>query len=128
MSKFTPTEIWEPDTIRVFLSHDSKIKTDATNLKDALRPYGLSCFVAHEDIKPSKEWQIEIEKALHSMDVMVPLLSKNFHKSYWTDQEVGVAIGREIPIIPIKYEVDPYGFFGKFQAINGNIKTPENTI
>src|SRR5208283_1859713 len=75
-------------------------------------------FVAHEDIHPTTEWQNEIENALFSMDAFVALMTQEFHDSLWTDQEVGVAFGRGVPIIAVKLGRDPYGFIGKFQALS----------
>ena len=114
--------IWHPGFLRVFVSHKSQIKKEAIQLKDALDYYGVSGFVAHEDIQPTKKWQEEIEKAVFSMEVMVPLLSKNFSESDWTDQEIGIAVGRRVPVIPVRLGRDPYGFIGKYQALSGNGK------
>jgi hypothetical protein len=83
-----------------------------------LGPFGISCFVAHEDIHPTKEWQDEIENALASMDAFVALMTEKFHHSLWTDQEVGFALARGIPMIAVKLGIDPYGFIGKFQALS----------
>jgi hypothetical protein len=115
--------LWTPGFLRVFLTHKSQFKVETADLKDRLRPYCVACFVAHEDIEPSKEWQVEIEKALFSMHALVPILSPGFHDSNWTDQEVGIAIGRGIPVIPVKLGTDPYGFIGKYQALPGHSKT-----
>jgi len=103
---------------RVFLSHKTEFKEEAAALKEELSIYGISSFVAHEDIHPTKEWQDEIEKALFSMGALVALMTNEFHDSLWTDQEVGVAFGREVPIISVKLGIDPYGFIGKFQALS----------
>lgn len=46
-----------------------------------------------------------------------------FKESNWCDQEVGVAVGRDVLIVPIRKGLDPYGFIGKYQAIQGNNKT-----
>src|SRR5690606_17271888 len=74
-------------------------------------------FVAHNDIEPTREWQDEIESALSTMDAMVAVLVPGFPESKWTDQEVGVAIGRRVPIGPLKAGRDPYGLIGKYQAL-----------
>jgi hypothetical protein len=79
----------------------------------------VSAFVAHDDIEPTKEWQAEIERALFSMDALVALLSEDFYGSRWTEQEVGVAIGRGVPVIPIRLGSDPHGLMGKYQALGG---------
>jgi hypothetical protein len=52
------------------------------------------------------------------MDAFVALMTQEFHDSLWTDQEVGVAFGRGVPIIAVKLGKDPYGFIGKFQALS----------
>lgn len=109
--------IWDDNTYRVFLSHKTEVKKETSELKENLKLYGISCFVAHEDIQPTEEWQNEIENALHTMDAFVAILTHDFHDSLWTDQEVGFAFGRGVPIISVKIERDPYGFIGKFQAL-----------
>ena len=113
------SELWTPGCLRLFISHKAKYKKQASELKDALDYYGVSSFVAHEDIEPTKEWQNEIEKALFSMDAIVALLTEDFNSSKWSDQEVGVAICRRVPVIPIRLGMDPYGFIGKYQALIG---------
>jgi len=111
--------IWKPAYVRVFITHKAENKHKAGELKDELERYGISCFVAHKDIEPTKEWIQEIENALFSMDLLIALMSEAFHDSNWTDQEVGVAVGRYIPVIPVKIGKDPYGFIGKYQALPG---------
>jgi hypothetical protein len=108
----------------VFISHVSAIKDKTAKLKDALAQFGITGFVAHADIEPTRKWQDEIEAALASMDALVALLSPGFNESKWCDQEVGVAVGRRVPIVPVRIELDPYGLFGKYQAIQGKGKNP----
>ena len=115
--------VWDADGYRVFLSHKVEVKKEVAELKERLRIFGISGFVAHEDIHPTKEWQDEIENALATMDAFVALMTKDFHDSLWTDQEVGFALGRGVPIIAVKLGRDPYGFLGKFQALAGNWET-----
>ncbi len=110
--------IWGNQGFRLFLSHKAEIKKKATDLKTRLEQFGVSCFVAHEDIRPTKEWLDEIESALFSMDAFFALMTDGFHDSDWTDQEVGVAFGRGVPIVSFKLGKDPYGFIGKFQALS----------
>jgi len=109
--------IWG-DGYRVFLSHKAEVKEKAIDLKNTLALYGVSAFVAHTDICPTKEWQEEIESALSSMECFVALMTEGFHDSFWTDQEVGYALGRGVPMIAVKLDIDPYGFIGKFQALS----------
>jgi hypothetical protein len=110
--------VWGDEGYRLFLSHKNEVKKETAKLKETLKLFGISGFVAHEDIHPTKEWQDEIENALFSMDAFVVLMTEGFHDSDWTDQEVGVAFGRGVPIISVKLGKDPYGFIGKFQALS----------
>lgn len=117
----TDNRLFQKDSFRLFISHKDDNKKFANELKKALEVFGISSFVAHEDIEPSTEWQNEIEKALFSMDSLLALLSTGFSASVWTNQEVGVAFGRGIFILSVKAGEDPKGFVGKFQALRPKI-------
>lgn len=112
-------EFWSGTEARVFLSHLAAMKVQIAQLKNELKEYGIISFVAHEDIEPTKEWQSEIESALSTMDALIALLAPGFKESNWCDQEVGVAIGRRLPVISVRVGLDPYGFIGKYQALQG---------
>jgi hypothetical protein len=112
--------VWGDRGYRLFLSHKATVKKQVGMLKDGLEPFGIRGFVAHEDIHPTKDWQDEIENALASMDAFAALLTEDFHDSLWTDQEVGYALGRGIPMIAVKLGQNPYGFIAKFQALSCN--------
>lgn len=110
-------EFWKQDSFRLFISHLASNKIMANKIKENLDMWGISCFVAHEDIEPTKEWQNEIELALKTCDGLIALIEPHFHNSNWTDQEVGFALGRDLVIIPVNLGHAPYGFIGKIQAI-----------
>lgn len=113
-------QLWGKGSVRVFISHIAKYKTEAASLKSVLADLGIASFVAHEDIEPTAEWQVEIERALFSMDMLIALLTEGFNESKWTDQEVGIAIGRQVPILTVDRGMIPYGFIGKYQAMKWN--------
>jgi hypothetical protein len=117
------SRFWEPSHFRLFLSHLSSLKDTMGRLKSSLRRFGVSAFVAHVDIDPTKEWQDEIEAALFSMDALAAILMTGFRESNWTDQEVGVAIGRDALVIPVMRGSTPHGFIGKYQGMNAVGKT-----
>ena len=112
--------LWGDNPVRAFICHTHTQKKTAKEVKAYLDKKGVSSFVAHEDIEPMKEWESEIHAALLTMDFLVALLSSDFSDSNWTDQEVGVAVGREVPIVPVRMGKDPYGFIGKYQAITAS--------
>lgn len=115
-------QCWRLGFFKMFISHLTANKSSATNLKICLEEYAITGFVAHEDIEPSKEWMTEIEKALFSMNGLCAIVTPDFIKSTWCDQEVGVAIGRRVLIAPIRKGADPYGLFGKYQGIQSKNK------
>ena len=112
------TDFWDKDCLRVFISHSVKNYNIAKKLKELLLDSGISCFVAHKDIKPTTKWQKEIKKALNSMELFLAIVTEDFNNSYWTNQEIGFALCKGIPIISIKMdEAPPPGFIFEEQAI-----------
>jgi hypothetical protein len=111
------SKYWLIDHLRVFISHVHTAKLQAGGLRNALRRYGISAFVAHEDIDTSDEWRDEILRALMSMDAFVAILTPDFSSSRWTDQETGVAVARNVLSIPINRGEIPYGFLSRYQAL-----------
>src|SRR3989344_2611626 len=98
-------------TIRVFISYSTKDKHLAGNIKMGLERFGADVFLAHEDINPSSEWQDIILENLDSTDIFMPIITKNFPDSYWTDQESGIALAKGKLIVPISVDSNnPYGF------------------
>jgi AbiJ N-terminal domain 5/TIR domain len=95
-------QYWKNGYLKVFLSHLAISKEKAKSLKDALGEWGMSSFVAHEDIEPTKEWMTEIESGLNTMDILIAMVEPGFKESNWTDQEIGYALGRQIEIIPMR--------------------------
>lgn len=88
------------------------------SLAEELDRFAFSCFVAHDAIQPSRQWQEVIELALRTCDVLVAYVTPDFASSAWTDQEVGWALGRGSIVIPVRVGADPHGFFGAYQAVS----------
>ena len=116
---------WRKRMFRLFVTHLATEKLLAAQLQEALLSYGISGFVAHNDIEPTLEWQTQIETALATADSLVALLYPAFHASSWTDQEIGFAMGRGLPVFAVRFGQDPYGFIGRFQGFVGGGKTPD---
>lgn len=108
----------------MFLSHISAEHAFVSQVNDELRQIGIDGFVAHVSIEPDTDWQDEIESALLSSDAFVGLLHRGFSASIWTQQEVGWALGRGIPVQMIRLGEDPVGFRAKRQARNPRKATP----
>ncbi|TQJ52238.1 toll/interleukin-1 receptor domain-containing protein [Phycicoccus sp. SLBN-51] len=104
------------DRLRVFFSHLAAHRELVGETARYLARYGVDAFVAHDDIEPSKEWQDVIEASLSDCDAMVVFLHEGLQQSRWCDQEVGWAMGRRRPLLPLNFGLQPYGFMGKWQS------------
>lgn len=123
-----PTRIadfWGDGFLKAFISHLSSNRARMSTLKANLAGWGVSAFVAHEDIEASREWREEVEAGLETMEVLIAVVEPGFKESDWCAQEVGYALGRRIDIIPLRAGLDPFGFFGKYQGIQIKGKNPK---
>ncbi|MCK4906438.1 MAG: toll/interleukin-1 receptor domain-containing protein [Spirochaetes bacterium] len=116
--KIIDLNIWNKDNFKLFISHITRYKKFARKLQDELKEFYITSFVAHNDIEPTKKWKKCIEHALITCDSIAALLMRGFNKSKWTDQEIGYCLFQKKLVIPLIYDLDPYGFFNKYQGIN----------
>ena len=118
-------DFWKSGFLRLFVSHLSSNKSRMSMLKAGLATWGISAFIAHEDIEASREWRDEVEAGLETMEVLAAVVEPGFKESDWCVQEVGYALGRKVDIIPLRAGLDPFGFFGKYQGIQIKGRLPE---
>ena len=118
-------ELWGPGSrsqARLFLSHRAKYRKSASKVSEGLRELGHKTFVAHDDIRATKEWRDEILRALNTMTHFVGLVTDDFHEGSWTDQEIGYSFARtDVKRIFVKLsDSDPKGLAGFEQAAMSN--------
>jgi len=109
--------------LKAFISYSTHDKQKAARVKEILSGFGIDCFVAHDDIHVSQEWEKRIIDELNKADLFIPLLSNNFRKSDWTSQEIGkISIRKKVLILPVMLEdkIIPYGFIRHIQGIGFN--------
>jgi hypothetical protein len=114
--------------IEVFLSHADEDKKIAGKLANQLKKYDFSVFVAHDDIAIGEEWESTLRERITKCDIFLVLLSNNYHKASYTDQEIGIALSLNKRIFPVRIdETMPYGFMTKYQAkkISSEINSEE---
>ena len=108
-------------SIKVFISHNHKDYEFAKEIKSFLENWGFDVFLAHKDIKPSKEWVEVIHQEIKNCDIFIPILTEHFYESEWTDQESGIAFTHNKKIYSIRTcETTPRGFINKWQALYFN--------
>lgn len=111
---------WKPGYVKLFLSHSALHKAFAGQVADELAVVGIHAFVAHDTMEYSKPWQTQIEQALQSMDVFAAIVHPEFLQSSWCQQEVGWALGAQVPRYVVRHGVDPAGFIGREQWPSGH--------
>lgn len=114
-----PEAPWGPG-LRLFVSHIAQHVAQLMPLADALRPFGITPFLAHAIIEPGQHWHQVLLRALGSMDALLSFHSTGFRQSPWCGQEVGYALARNVPVMPIRAGEDPSGFISAIQAIPWN--------
>ncbi len=108
--------LWLPGHIRVFISHLAEHQAFAAEVVEELRRLQIDGFVAHTSIEPDLAWQVEIERALDSCDAFAGLIHPGSSGSFWIQQEVGWALGRNVPSFMVSIGEMPVGFQAKQQA------------
>lgn len=100
-----------------FMSYSSIDKEMAGVLKVELGEFGIDAFLAHQDIRPTRKWRKVILFELQACEVFLALITKNFDRSDWTDQETGFVLARKVPIVAIAVgKSRPHGFLEEEQA------------
>ena len=52
------------------------------------------------------------------MEILLAFVTDDLHDSIWTNQEIGFALGRNVPVVSLKLQnQDPSGFIGEKQAL-----------
>lgn len=124
--------VWGGDykkRVLAFLSHRAQHKREVAQVKQHLESRGVRCFLAHEDVTPTRVWQTEITHALNSMELFIGFVTADFHEGAWTDQEVGYAVQRGVPRVFVKLGPrDPAGMVAREQALTANWDTAAERI
>lgn len=111
-----------PLEYRAFVSYAVEKKVAGAAVKSVLSGFGYDCFLAHNDLRVSEEWQQRILDELKVADLFVALLSEEFIASKWCSQELGFIVSRpEVLVVPLSLDgTMPYGFVGHLQGSRVN--------
>ena len=86
-----------------FVSHSTKdISGDVGEVCKILEKCKIKSFVADRDAPVGKSLPQEIKKAIEESELFLVFLTKNSRDSPWVNQEIGYALGKEVPVIPLK--------------------------
>src|SRR5438094_10546848 len=90
------------NTLEIFVSYSHKDKELAGKIGKLLDKAGQTPFLAHDDIKPTEDWEEEIMKRLDTCSALVAVITPNFVGSAYANQEVGLTMGRGKTVIPLR--------------------------
>lgn len=109
--------------LKVFISYSSKDYENAEKVYDMFNNVEIECFLAQIDLKGGVNWNPIILQKLKSSNLFILMLSHNFYKSPWCNQEASIAFlqhdSNNAFLIPIYLDdLRPYGIFYDVQGIN----------
>jgi hypothetical protein len=87
--------------MKVFISHSTQDQGLVISLAQLLQQLGIQVFVAEWYLSPGARLDMKIKKQIRDADFVVVLLTRNGIRSTWVQQEIGIAVNAEKPIIPI---------------------------
>lgn len=82
----------------------------ASFLYRSLRDRGLSVFLDTEELQAGSDIKAQVEVAIRSALVHIPIFSKNYAKSVWCLNELVLMLKSGAPILPVFWDVDPAEF------------------
>jgi len=103
--------------MKIFISYSSKQIYFANRIKEYFDKIEIESFLANDDIRIAENWKDRILNELKTCNIIVLILSKDFKKSDWCSQEIGIFYSLGKNIIPISIDgTQSYGFINHIQS------------
>jgi hypothetical protein len=106
------------ERLRAFISYAFEDGSWATVIRSAFERWGCETFIAHDDMPGGADIEERVLREIKRAHVFLPIITPRFRLSPWTDQEVGIAVGVDCPLIlPMcPEEIAPHGFLRSINA------------
>lgn len=102
----------------VFISYSRKDKRIVKSFCEIFTKAGITFWLDEVGIENGESFKTAIVKAIENAAVFLYFSSINSNKSPWTAKEVGIAVARNKPIIPIKLDNSPFNKEVEFDLVN----------
>lgn len=102
----------------VFISYSRKDKKAVTDFCALLDNANITYWLDKKGIETGDNFKTIIVKAIEDSNVFLFFASKDSNISPWTAKEIGIAVARNKPIIPIKLDNSPYNKAVEFDIVN----------
>jgi len=114
---------------RIYISHDKGNEDLALELSRSLGRVGIETFVAVYNLCPGISRSDRVSFAVRNSECLVALLTQEGSKSTTVNQEIGLALGLNLLIIPLREEGAEMPFLiGHLQPIDFTIRSYEDAI
>jgi hypothetical protein len=102
--------------LRVFISYAHIDRGIVENLDEHLREMGFDP-VWDRDIRAGDRFDDAIRRQIARAHLFMPLITVNSRESHWVHQEIGYALGINVPVIPVSLGTLPGEMLSTIQAI-----------
>jgi hypothetical protein len=113
---------------QVFVSHAPADLETVQELFGPIRNFPFGVYVAMEEVEPGRS-RHNLEGRLRNSDVLVAVLTERAATNQWVNQEIGYAIAKGIPVVPL-YEdpADRGGYVDRVEGVEIDHENPTVTI
>ena len=101
---------------QVFVSHAPADLETVQELFTSIRNMPFGVYIAMEEVEPGRS-RHNLEGRIRNSDVLVAVLTERAATNQWVNQEIGYAIAKGIPVVPL-YE-DPSSRGGYVDRVDG---------
>ncbi len=102
----------------IFVSYSRKDSEVVLPIVKDLESQGYTVWIDTVGIESSEQFKKKIVRVISNSTVFVFFSSANSNASEWTEKEIGIAVARKKPIIPIKLDDSLYNESVEFDLIN----------
>lgn len=90
----------------VFISFSAKDIKFGEYMGQGCKNYGLSYFLSSQSLNHGEDWKKRIIKEIKAASTFIFLATPNSIDSDACKHEIGIALGNDVPIIPILYGIE----------------------
>lgn len=113
---------------RVFVSHATEDLEVVQNLLSSVRNLPLTLALAGEEVEPGRARR-NLEGQLRNSTLVIAMLTDRAADDYWVNQELGYAVAKGLPIIPLVEDQDYVrGYVEGTDGVRYDPENPEVTV
>lgn len=108
---------------RAFICYAREDLAIAESVREALREVGIIGWLDKRTIHGGADFSAEIQEAILSAHLFVPIITRRANRRPWVHQEIGFAHALNVPVLPIGVGLDPGGLIHHLQAVSVSDET-----